>query len=151
MFFFQSKFTMPTVKTTYRGELRTQATHVQSGTEIITDAPTDNKGKGEAFSPTDLVATALGSCMMTIMGIVAQRDGIDLTGSDIEITKVMSSDQPRRIDRVELMMAMVSPEQLTPTVQATLERAAHTCPVALSLHPELVQAVQFSWAVMQEA
>lgn len=140
---------MPTIKTTYLGELRTQAVHQQSGTKIITDAPTDNQGKGEAFSPTDLVAAALGSCMMTIMGIVAQRDNIDLTGSDIEITKVMSPDQPRRIARVELSMAMLSSEPLASEVQAKLERAACTCPVALSLHPELVQAVTFTWRAGQ--
>lgn len=142
---------MPTIKTTYLGDLRTQAVHLQSGTEIITDAPTDNQGRGEAFSPTDLVAAALGSCMMTIMGIVARRDEIELTGSEIEITKGMSADQPRRIARVDLTMAMVSPEPLAPEVQAKLERAAHTCPVALSLHPDVVQAVRFSWKVTREA
>ncbi len=136
---------MPSIKTTYLGELRTQAVHLQSSTKIITDAPTDNQGKGEAFSPTDLVAAALGSCMMTIMGIVAHRDNINLAGSDIEITKIMSADQPRRIARVELSMAMVSPEPLASEVQAKLERAARTCPVALSLHPDVVQAVTFSW------
>lgn len=140
---------MPTIKTTYLGELRTQAVHLQSGTKIITDAPTDNQGKGEAFSPTDLVAAALGSCMMTIMGIVAHRDGINLTGSTIVITKVMSADQPRRIAQVELSMAMISSEPLVSEVQFKLERAARTCPVALSLHPEVVQAVTFSWNVSQ--
>ncbi len=138
---------MPTIKTDYLGELRTEAVHLQSGTQIITDAPTDNQGKGEAFSPTDLVAAALGSCMMTIMGIVARRDKIDLKGSDIEITKVMSPDLPRRIARVELTMAMLSKAPLGTEVQAKLERSARTCPVALSLHPDVVQAVEFSWKV----
>ena len=87
---------MPTAQTTYLGDLRTEAVHLQSGITIITDAPTDNNGKGEAFSPTDLVATALGSCMMTIMGIVARRDEIDLKGSQMEITKGMSAEPPRR-------------------------------------------------------
>lgn len=142
---------MPTIKTDYLGELRTQATHLQSNTQILTDAPTDNQGKGEAFSPTDLVATALGSCMMTIMGIAARRDAVDLQGSEMEITKVMSVDAPRRIARVELAMKMLTDRELSDAECAKLERAAHTCPVALSLHPDLVQAVTFSWNVTQEA
>lgn len=142
---------MPTIKTDYLDELRTQATHLQSGTQILTDAPTDNQGKGEAFSPTDLVAAALGSCMMTIMGIAARRDGLDLQGSEMEITKVMSADAPRRIARVELEMKMLTDRGLSDAERAKLERAAHTCPVALSLHPNLVQAVTFSWHVGQEA
>lgn len=136
---------MPTSKITYLGELRTEATHLQSGTAIITDAPTDNNGKGEAFSPTDLVATSLGSCAMTIMGISARNDSIDLTGSEIEITKVMSSDAPRRIVRVDVVFNMFTPEPLTEDQQAKLIRAAHTCPVAKSLHPDIVQNMVFNW------
>ena len=90
---------MATVETIYLGELRTEATHVQSGSKILTDAPTDNHGKGEAFSPTDLVATALGSCMMTIMGIAAQTHGIDIDGTKLHITKIMSAS-PRRIGEI---------------------------------------------------
>jgi putative redox protein len=142
---------MPTIKTEYLGHLRTQATHLQSGTQILTDAPTDNQGKGEAFSPTDLVAGALGSCMMTIMGIVARRDAIDLKGSEMEITKVMSADAPRRIARVEIRMKMLSDRLLSEAEQTKLERAAYTCPVALSLHPDIEQAVEFFWNVVQEA
>ncbi len=136
---------MPTIKTDYLGALRTQATHLQSSTQILTDAPTDNQGRGEAFSPTDLVATALGSCMMTIMGIAARRDSLDIEGSEMEITKIMSADAPRRIARVELEMKMLTDRELSDAERAKLERAAHTCPVALSLHPDLVQAVAFSW------
>lgn len=142
---------MPTIKTEYLGDLRTQATHLQSSTQILTDAPTDNQGKGEAFSPTDLVAGALGSCMITIMGIVARREQIDLKGSEMEITKVMSAEAPRRIARIELKMKMLSAAELSETDRSKLERAAYTCPVALSLHPDIEQVVEFSWAVTQEA
>jgi putative redox protein len=136
---------MPTVKTVYLGELRTHATHLQSGNELLTDAPTDNNGRGEAFSPTDLVAAAYGSCMMTIMGIVAQRDGIDLSGSDMEITKIMTAQPPRRIARLEVLLTMKTDRELTETEVAKLERAARTCPVELSLHPDVERAVSFSW------
>jgi len=136
---------MPTIQTTYLGDLRTEATHLQSGTQILTDAPTDNQGRGEAFSPTDLVAGALGSCMMTIMGIVARRDGIELTGSGMAITKVMSAEPPRRIARLEITLSMKTPDPLPEEARTKLERAAHTCPVALSLHPEIEQAIHFRW------
>jgi putative redox protein len=142
---------MPTIKTNYLGDLRTQAMHLQSSTQILTDAPTDNQGKGEAFSPTDLVAAALGSCMMTIMGIAARRDGIDLKGSEMEITKGMSADAPRRIIRIDIQMNMVSSSPISQQQQDRLERAAYTCPVALSLHPDIEQAVTFSWHVAQKA
>ena len=136
---------MPTIKTVYQGNLRTQATHLQSGTAILTDAPTDNNGKGEAFSPTDLVAAALGSCMMTIMGIVAQRHGIDLQNTEMEITKVMSAELPRRIARIEIGFKMHSGAVLSEDDKTKLIRAAHTCPVALSLHPDIEQAIEFIW------
>jgi putative redox protein len=142
---------MPTIKTDYLGELRTQATHLQSSTQILTDAPTDNQGRGEAFSPTDLVAAALGSCMITIMGIVARRENIDLKGSEMEITKVMAAEGPRRIARIEIQMNMLSTRQLSEIEQTKLERAAYTCPVAMSLHPDIEQAVEFTWNVAQEA
>lgn len=151
MFFIIKHKPMPTIKTEYLGDLRTQATHVQSSTQILTDAPFDNKGKGEAFSPSDLVAGALGSCMMTIMGIAAQADGIDLKGSEMEITKGMSADAPRRIARIGVQLNMVSKVPLSQPQQDRLERAAYTCPVALSLHPDIEQAVEFSWRVAQEA
>lgn len=127
---------------TYTGDLRTEATHQQSGNRIITDAPVDNHGKGEAFSPTDLVATALASCMITIMGIKAGDMGVDITGSAAEVTKVMSSD-PRRI--AEIIVAIRLPASLDEKARALLEAAAHTCPVAHSLHPETRQTVTFTY------
>ncbi len=142
---------MPTVQTTYLGDLRTEATHLQSGTVIITDAPTDNNGKGEAFSPTDLIAAALGSCMMTIMGIVARRDEIDLKGSQMEITKVMSAEPPRKIAKVEVKLSMVTGGEISEADKTKLVRAAYTCPVALSLHPDIEQAITFEWNVAVES
>jgi putative redox protein len=136
---------MITIQSQYLGELRTQAEHLQSHTQIITDAPLDNQGKGEAFSPTDLVAGALGSCMMTIMGIYARREEIDLQGTTFEITKVMASN-PRRIS--EVIIHFQFPEQLQTLSEkhkSALKHAALTCPVAQSLHPDLKQTVSFSF------
>lgn len=127
----------------YRGELRTEAMHTASGETIITDAPTDNMGKGEAFSPTDLVATALGACMMTIMGIVAQRHDIDLRGTRIAVTKQMQQ-QPRKISAVELVFSL--PAHIDAHHRQLLENAARTCPVALSLEPSILQLVSFNYA-----
>lgn len=138
---------MPTSKILYLGDLRTQATHLQSNETIITDAPVDNNGKGEAFSPTDLAATSLGSCAMTIMGIMANREGVDFTGSEIEVTKIMSAEAPRRIAKVIVDFTMKTPEVLSEGVQAKYVRAAHTCPVSLSLHPDIVQVFNFEWTV----
>lgn len=131
-----------TSKITYLGDLRTSSIHLQSGTEILSDAPTDNNGKGEAFSPTDLVANALGSCMMTIMAIKSKDLNVDLLGSTIEITKVMNAE-PRRIGKiiVDIKMSVSATEK----EQTILERAAMTCPVFLSLHPEIKKEVSFSW------
>jgi uncharacterized OsmC-like protein len=139
---------MPTAHTTYLGQLRTEATHLQSGTRLVTDAPTDNNGRGEAFSPTDLLATALGSCMLTIMGIQAERRGIDLTGSELNSTKIMQA-QPRKISRVEITLRMQTAEPLDEAQRQHLEHAAHTCPVALSLHPDIEQALTFEWRVAE--
>lgn len=127
----------------YKGELRTEARHLQSGTVIETDPPVDNQGKGERFSPTDLVATALGSCMLTIMGIKARDLQIDLTGTRISITKIMAAE-PRRIGEIKVAFTFPSLE-ITDKDKTILERAALTCPVAKSLHPDLVQDVSFSW------
>lgn len=138
---------MTTVRSEYLGDLRTKAVHLQSGTSLITDAPLDNQGKGEAFSPTDLVATALGSCMMTIMGIVAGRDEIDLRGTDFAITKGMSTELPRKIVKIEVVLNVVSDRALSDGEKAKLERAARTCPVALSLHPDIEQIVEFTWKI----
>ncbi|PLK45020.1 OsmC family protein [Emticicia sp. TH156] len=140
---------MPTSKITYLGELRTEAVHLQSGTQIVTDAPVDNHGKGEAFSPTDLTATSLGSCAMTIMGITARRDEIDFTGSTIEVTKIMSAELPRRIVKIEVNFNMQTPEELSEEVKQKYIRVAHTCPVALSLHPDIEQVFNFNWYVAE--
>jgi len=135
---------MPTVQTKYLGQLRTQATHVASGNSLITDAPVDNHGRGEAFSPTDLTSASLGSCMMTIMGIVAERDGIDLRGTTFAVTKHMASS-PRRIGKIEVNFTLKSAQPLTETQQQKLRNAALTCPVALSLHPDIEQVVEFTF------
>lgn len=131
---------MSTATARYAGNLRTEATHSASGTTILTDAPVDNHGRGEAFSPTDLVSAALGSCMMTIMGIVAERHQLDLTGVRFDVTKHMAAE-PRRIRQIDVQFHM--PAALTSKDRALLEHAARTCPVALSLNPEIQQEVQF--------
>lgn len=132
-----------TVKTIYRGGLRTEATHLQSGTTILTDAPTDNHGRGESFSPTDLLATALGSCMLTIMGIAAQTHGIDIDGTEIHTTKVMAVD-PRRVG--ELVVEFIMPKnEYTQKQRTILEAAARSCPVAQSLSERLTQTITFKY------
>jgi len=131
---------MSTASARYTGQLRTEATHNASGNTIITDAPVDNHGRGEAFSPTDLVATSLGACMMTIMGIVAERHSLDLTSATYDVTKHMGTE-PRRIRQIDVQFRL--PASLPEKERALLERAAHTCPVALSLHPEIKQEVSF--------
>jgi putative redox protein len=134
---------MATSKITYSGNLRTQAIHLQSGNIIITDAPTDNNGKGEAFSPTDLLATSLGCCMLTIMGIVADRHGINLEGTSIEITKNMEAN-PRRVGEIVVEFTMPK-NNFTDKEKELLEHAAHTCPVAKSLSAELKQTIIFNY------
>ena len=134
---------MKTSKITYRGNLRTEAVHLKSGNTIITDAPPDNNGKGEAFSPTDLLATSLGSCMLTIMGIVAQRHDIDIAGATIEITKVMEAN-PRRVGEIIVEFSMPA-NNYSDQEKQLLENAAHTCPVAKSLSAELKQTVIFKY------
>lgn len=134
---------MPTSEITYQGNLRTSATHLKSGTTILTDAPVDNQGKGEAFSPTDLAATSLGSCMLTIMGIAARNHGIDIVGSKVEITKVMASD-PRRINRIEAVMKMPS-NDYSSKERKILEAAAKGCPVHHSLNPEIEIDFTLHW------
>ncbi len=128
---------------TYSGQLRTQGTHLASGNTVVTDAPVDNNGRGEAYSPTDLVCSALGSCMMTIMGIVAERNTIDLTGMSMDITKKMVAD-PRRISEIVLEVKMPA-RTFTHKEKALLENAARTCPVALSLHPDIKQTLTFHY------
>jgi putative redox protein len=128
----------------YEGHLRTEATHTASGTVIQTDAPVDNHGRGEAFSPTDLVGTALGTCILTTMAIVAERHQVDLVGSSFRMEKIMSTDAPRRI--AQLTVELHLPASLSDSDRALMERTAHTCPVALSLNPEIKQEVRFVYA-----
>lgn len=131
-----------TSKITYLGDLRTTSTHLQSGTEILSDAPTDNNGKGEAFSPTDLVANATGSCMMTIMAIKARDLNVDLIGTTIEVTKIMQAE-PRKISRIEIIMNMsIAVDEKTKTI---LERTAMNCPVLLSLNPDIEKDITINW------
>lgn len=127
----------------YQGDLRTEMTHLKSGNTIITDAPPDNNGKGEAFSPTDLTCASLNSCMMTLMGILAQREGINLKGLRSEITKVMASN-PRKI--AEIKISFTHDNLIATDIQKEkLKRAALTCPVALSLNETLQQTVEFNF------
>jgi len=126
----------------YLGGLRTKATHEKSGETFITDAPPDNNGKGEAFSPTDLVATALGTCMVTIMGIRSAKMGFDLPEVKINIVKIMGNN-PRKIGEVQVELKI--PMKLDVKEKTILEKAGLNCPVALSLHPNLVQNVKFNW------
>jgi uncharacterized OsmC-like protein len=134
---------MSTATARYAGHLRTEVTHVASGTIIQTDAPTDNHGRGEAFSPTDLVCVALGSCIVTTMGIVADRHQLELTGSTYAVTKYMSTEGKRRIVQIDVVLAL--PAALSPADRALMERTAHTCPVALSLHPDIRQELVFAY------
>ena len=129
---------MATSKTTYQGQLRTSAIHSQSNNEIITDAPTDNHGKGEAFSPTDLLATSLASCMLTIIGIKARDMDIDIAGTTAEVTKVMSAD-PRRVSEVHVVITFN--QDLDDKTQKIFYNTALTCPVAKSIHPDIIQEV----------
>ena len=131
-----------TSKITYLGDLRTSSIHIQSGTEILSDAPVDNHGKGQAFSPTDLLANALGSCMMTVMAIKAQEMDIELKGSTVDVTKTMQA-QPRKVSRLDVVMnidfAPIEKEKII------LERTAMTCPVFLSLNPDIEKVVTINW------
>ncbi|MGQ7946889.1 OsmC family protein [Flavobacterium sp. WC2509] len=131
-----------TSKVTYLGDLRTSSIHIQSGSEIISDAPVDNNGKGEAFSPTDTVANALASCMMTIMGIKARDLNIDFNGSTAAVTKTMNAE-PRRIGAIEIIFEMQGVTETKDKI--ILERAARTCPVFLSLNTEIEKDISFIW------
>ena len=128
----------------YKSDLRTEAVHIQSGTLIETDAPTDNQGKGERFSPTDLVVVALGTCMVTTMGIKARSMDIALDNTRVEVTKIMVSD-PRRIGKI--IVKVFFPAGITDDTRTRelLERTARTCPVERSLHPDIELDMQFIW------
>ncbi|MDA0667476.1 MAG: OsmC family protein [Planctomycetota bacterium] len=127
----------------YQGELRCQATHGPSGVQVVTDAPVDNCGKGESFSPTDLVATALGGCILTILGIVSERHGIALEGTTIKVEKHMVADPVRRIGSLPVVVNMSC--AVEEKHKSLLENAAATCPVHQSLHPEIAKPITFVW------
>jgi len=131
-----------TAEIIYTGNLHTEATHIQSGTVISTDAPKDNEGKGEAFSPTDLLATSLATCILTTMAIVAKRDGVarNIDNAKAEVVKVMQTN-PRRVAEVHVKITF--PQNYDEKERQILENAAHSCPVAKSLHPDLKQIVEF--------
>ncbi len=128
----------------YKGNLRCEATHMQSGTSIETDAPVDNQGKGERFSPTDIVATALGTCMMTVMGIKARDMDLNLEGTIISITKIMASE-PRRISGIKALVTFPDELSADEKQRAILEKVAMTCPVFQSLHSDIEQDITFNW------
>ena len=134
---------MATIRTTYLGGLRTENIHLQSGTRLITDAPCDNRGKGESFSPTDLLATSLGNCIITIMGIKAMDHGIDIEGTTIDITKIMA-ENPRRV--AEVIVEFFFPQKgFSQEQKQIIESVAGISPVPLSLHPDLKQTIIFHW------
>lgn len=135
---------MITIETKYLGDLRTENVHLQSGSKIVTDAPCDNRGKGQSFSPTDLLATALGNCIMTIMGIKAMDNGIDIVGTRLEITKIMASD-PRRVAEVVVEFFFPQDKSYTEDERKLIESVAGISPVPLSLHPDLNQTIKFNW------
>jgi len=136
---------MSTSKIKYLGGLSTEAVHLRSGKAIDTDAPVDNNGKGEAFSPTDLAATSLGACAITVMSIAAEKAGHEFKGSEVSITKVMSADAPRRISKIIAEFTLQSEPALSAEEKQRYERVGRTCPVALSLHPDIEQEMVFNW------
>lgn len=131
-------------KIIYHGDLRTQMLHLQSNTLVETDAPKDNQGKGERFSPTDLVASALGSCMLTIMGISSQTHDINMEGTEMEVTKIMT-DHPRKIGEIQIKILIKGQESYTNKEKSILEKSALTCPVYLSLSEEMNKTIDFIW------
>ena len=131
-----------TSKVTYTGNLRTKSEHLRSGDSFITDAPIDNNGLGQAFSPTDTVATGLASCMITMMGIKANGLEVDLTNSTAEVTKHMVAN-PRRISKIEVKLSL--PSNISQKNRKILEHTANTCPVLYSLHPDIVKEIVFHW------
>jgi putative redox protein len=134
---------MVVIQMEYQGDLHCRAVHGPSGRDLATDAPADNHGRGESFSPTDLVATALGTCMLTTMGILARTLGIDISGATAGVEKEMTASPPRRIQRLRVKIHM--PRVSSPENREKLERAAHTCPVVRSLHPDVEVPTEFSW------
>ena len=136
---------MSTAKITYQSNLRTSCQHIKSGATFITDAPTDNNGKGEAFSPTDTIASDLGSCMLTVMGIKAQTmEGVTIDGDTALVTKTMSSN-PRRISKIEVVLKF--PVKLESKTQKILENTGNTCPVHYSIHPDIEKVITYHWGI----
>ena len=133
---------MSTSKVKYLGNLRTENEHIKSGNKYITDAPLDNQGKGEAFSPTDTVATGLANCMITVMGIKARDMGVNMDGAIATVTKTMAAD-PRRISKIEITLEM--PSGIDERSRKILENTARTCPVMQSLHPDIEKLIDFNW------
>jgi uncharacterized OsmC-like protein len=132
-----------TIKTKYLGDLRTTSTHIKSGNALITDAPVDNKGKGEAFSPTDLLATSLATCMLTVMGINANSYGLNIDGVECDVTKVMATN-PRRVSEIIIEFTFAA-NDFDENAKKILQDAAYSCPVAFSLHPDLKKNVTFKF------
>lgn len=134
---------MVAIQFEYQGDLHCRAIHSPSGSELNTDAPKDNQGRGESFSPTDLVATALGSCMLTVMGIAARTLNIDISGATATVEKEMTAAPPRRIKSLTVRIRV--PQSISAENRQKLERAAHTCPVHKSLHPDIQTPIEFTW------
>ncbi len=134
---------MVSIQLEYEGDLHCKAVHGPSGTVLTTDAPLDNQGRGESFSPTDLVATALGSCILTVLGIMARTLNLDLAGTTAIVEKEMSSTPPRMIQRLAVKIHV--PHPVSSENRLKLDRAAHTCPVHRSLHPDIEKPIEFTW------
>jgi len=134
---------MVAIQLEYQGDLHCKAVHGPSGSELNTDAPKDNQGRGESFSPTDLVATALGSCMLTVMGIMARTLGMDIAGTTATVEKSMTATPPRMIESLSVRIRV--PQTISAEDRLKLERAAHTCPVHKSLHPDVRTQIEFTW------
>jgi uncharacterized OsmC-like protein len=134
-----------TIKTIYKGELRTECIHVDSKTSLNTDAPKDNHGRGESFSPTDLVATAAASCAITVLALQAQHDGVELKGTEIDVTKIMTKQPPRRIEKIIMDMKFRTNIDLSEETKRNYEDIARNCPVLLSLSQDLEKEIRFEW------
>ena len=134
---------MVRIQMEYQGDLHCTSVHTPSKTELATDAPVDNQGRGESFSPTDLIATSLGTCMLTTMGIVARTLDVDISGATAIVEKEMTSTPPRKVNR--LTVAIRVPRKTSPENQQRLENAAHTCPVKRSIHPDIETPIEFVW------
>lgn len=136
---------MSKIEIFYEGGLTTRSVHLESGAEIFTDAPKDNQGRGERFSPTDLLATSLGSCLLTIMGIGAKKLGVDISGSKVSLNKEMSTDLPRRIVKIQVHFSC--PRAFAPEIEQKLEKVAKQCPVHHAFNHELQQEFSFAWGL----